>query len=108
MTCPSGGLFRASQFTNAMQNLDLWQAGYCMYATPMSELVVGTVVDGAVSLGIFISTGSLVIPAVLYIILGSTITFQMLSIISPLIGFLVLLVAPIAATALVYNVDRLG
>jgi len=91
-----------------MQNLDLWEAGYCTYATPLGGLVVGTVFYGAVSLGIFIRTRSLVLPAVLYIVLGSTLTFQMLSIISPLIGFLVLLVAPIAATALVYNVDRLG
>lgn len=106
MACPDGSRFTG--FMTAMQDLDLWQAGYCMYATPLGEAVVGSVFYGAVSLGIFIRTGSLTIPAILYLILGTTITARMLSVVSPMVGLIILLVAPILLTALIWNVDRLG
>lgn len=91
-----------------MQTMDLWQAIYCMYGTPVGEAIVGTLFYGAVSLGIFIRTGSLGIPAVLFIILGSTILAQMLTVITPFVGLVVLLSAPVAATAIVWGLDRLG
>lgn len=106
MACPDGSRFNASQFDAAMQNLSLWDAGYCAYAVPMGEAVVGTLFYGAVSLGIFIRTGSLAIPSILFLILGATLIGQMLAVISPLVGLIVLVNAPLLATALVWNLDR--
>lgn len=106
MSCPSGGIFTG--FEAAFQSFDVWRAIYCMYATPLGGAVVGTLFYGAVSLGIVIRTGSLAIPAILYIILGGTITAQMLSVVTPFVGLAVLVTAPLAATAVIWTIDRLG
>lgn len=108
MSCPSGERFGVEAFRAAFESLDLWQAGYCAYATPLSGAVVGSLFYGAVSLGIFIRTGSIGIPAVLFIILGSTILAQMLSVVTPFVALVVLVAAPLAATSIVWSVDRLG
>lgn len=106
MSCPSGPRFTG--FEHAMQSLDLWTALYCMYGVPMGEAIVGTLFYGAVSLGIFIRTGRVGIPAILFIILGSTILAQMLTVVTPIVGLVVLLGAPVAATAIIWGLDRLG
>lgn len=106
MPCPTGAEFAG--FETAMNDLDLWRAIYCTYGTPVGETVVGTLFYGGVSLGIFIRTGSIGIPSILFVILGSTIIAQMLSVVTPFIAFIVLLAAPIAATAIIWTVDRLG
>ena len=106
MPCPSGGKFTG--FEAAFNSLDIWRATYCMYATPMSEAVVGTLFYGAVSLAIFIKTESIGIPAILFIILGGTILAQMLAVVTPFVALIVLLGAPIAATGIIWTLDRLG
>lgn len=106
MACPDGSKFNG--FEAAFNNLDIWKAVFCMYATPMGETVVGTLFYGCVSLAIFIKTGSIAIPSLLFIILGGTILSQMLAVVTPFVALIVLLAAPIAATALVWGVDRLG
>lgn len=106
MSCPSGD--RYTQFAEAMANFELWSLFYCSYATPLGEAVVGTLFYGAVSLGIFIRTGRIAIPAVLFIILGSTILAQMLAVITPFVALVVLLAAPVTATAIIWGIDRLG
>jgi hypothetical protein len=108
MSCPSGSKFTADMFEAAYQSLDIWQAMYCAYGTPLGETVVGTLFYGAVSLGIFIKTGSVGIPAILFIVLGSTILAKMLAVVTPFVALIVLLGAPVAATAIVWSIDRLG
>lgn len=106
MPCPSGDKYTG--FEAAFESLDLWEATYCTYATPMGPEVVGTLFYGAVSLAIFVKTGSIAIPAILFIILGATLLAEMLAVVTPFIALIVLLGVPIAATAIVWTLDRLG
>lgn len=106
MACPDGARFTAEAFDAAMQNFSLWDAGFCAYATPLGELVVGTVVYVAVGLNIFIRTGSLIIPFVLMLLLGGTIFAQMLAVINSFAALIILVVAPVVVTALVFLLDR--
>lgn len=108
MACPSGTRYTSDLFQTAMENLDLWEAGFCAYGTPMGELVVGTVLYSAIGLNIFIRTGSLIIPFVLMLILGGTVFAQMLAVINTLAGLVILVVAPIILTAVVFMLDRSG
>lgn len=106
MACPTGVRFTAQMFETAIENLDLWQAGFCGYGTPLGELVVGSVLYGGIALNIFIRTGSLIIPFVLFLILGGTIAAQMFAIISTFGGLVIMLVAPAIVTIMVYMWDR--
>lgn len=108
MSCPSGDRFTVEAFEKAFETLDLWQAAYCAYATPLTGAVVGSLFYGAVSLAIFIRTGSIGIPAILFIILGSTILAQMMAVITPFVALIVLVSAPLAATGIIWSIDRLG
>lgn len=108
MSCPSGQRYTVEAFQKAFENLDLWGALYCSYATPLTQAVVGTLFYGAVSLAIFIRTGSIGMPAVLFIILGATILAQMMAVVTPFVALIVLVGAPLAATAIIWNIDRLG
>lgn len=106
MACPKGGRFTSEMFQTAMENFDLWEGLYCMYGTPMGELLVGTLVYSAFGLNIFLRTGSLIIPFVLLMILGGTILSQMLGIIGAFAGLIILIVAPLVLTGLVFMLDR--
>lgn len=106
MACPTGARYAADAFQTAMENLDLWEAGFCAYGTPLGELVVGTLVYSAVGLNIFIRTGSLIIPFVLMLLLGGTIFAQMLAIISTFGALVILVVAPLLVTAFAFMLDR--
>lgn len=108
MSCPSGERFTVEAFQRAFESLDLWQALYCTYAVPIPAAVVGSLFYGAVSLAIFIRTGSIGIPAVLFIILGGTILAEMMAVVTPFVALVVLVSAPLAATAIIWSIDRLG
>lgn len=108
MSCPSGSRLSVDAFETALDALDLWQAGYCAYATPLGAAVVGTLFYGAVSLHIFIRTGSVGIPAILFIILGGTLLGEMLAVVSPFVALIVLVSAPLLATGIIWTTDRLG
>lgn len=104
MACPDGP--RYTGFQTAMENLDIWEALYCTYGTAAGELVVGGVFYSAVGLAIYIRTGSAIVPLVLTLILGSTITAQMLSVISSFVALIILLGAPLIAALLAWKLDR--
>lgn len=106
MTCPDGARFDG--FGDALSSLDIWEAGFCMYATPMGPEVVASLVYSAVMLGMFLRTQSVAIPAILFIILGGTMLANMFAVIAPIVAFIVLVSAPIALTALIWTTDRLG
>lgn len=106
MACPEGARFTAQAFRTAVENFDLWDAGFCGYATPLGELTVGTLFYGAVSLNIFLRTGSLIIPFILVLILGGVVLAQVYAVINSFAGLLIVVAAPIIATTLVYAVDR--
>lgn len=104
MACPDGR-FTADMFNTAMQNFDLWDAFFCGYAGPLGQLVVGTFLYSAIGLNIFIRTGSLIIPFVLVLLLGATVLAQMVAIISTFAGLVILVVAPLVVSALVFLLD---
>lgn len=104
MACPSGPRYTGA--LEAMKGFHLWEAAFCTYAVPAGELVVGLLFYGAVSLAIFIRTGSPIIPLILILILGGTILAQMVSIVSSFAAVLILLGAPIVISLLVFNIDR--
>lgn len=106
MPCPSGDRYTAEMFQTAMNDFDLWEAMFCIFATSMGEAVVGTLVYSAFGLAIFARTGSLIIPFVLLLILGGTILSQMLGIIGSFAGLIILVVAPLLVTGLIVMVDR--
>ena len=106
MPCPVNGRFTTQLFQQAMNNLDLWQAAYCSFAAPLGELVVGSIIYGGFSLNIFIRTGSLILPLILALIFGGTVLGQTFGIINSIVGILVLVVAPLLITAIIYMVDR--
>lgn len=106
MACPEGARFTAEAFRTAVENFEIWDAMLCGYATPLGELAVGTIFYAAVSLNIFIRTGSLIIPSILVLILGSVVLAQMFAVINSFAGFLIVLTAPIIATALTYAIDQ--
>lgn len=107
MACPSG-TGRYTQFMEAMENLQLWDAFFCMYAYPLGDLVVGTVIYGAFMLGITVKTNNIIIPFILFIVFGGTVLGRMLSVVSPMVGLLVLVVAPLILTGVIFTIDRLG
>lgn len=107
MSCPTGR-FSADLFNTAIQNFDLWRAGFCAYGAPLGELVVGSVVYAAFGLNIFIRTGSLIIPFVLALILGGTIFAQTFAIVNQIAGMVILIVAPVAVSTIVFMLDRRG
>lgn len=105
MSCPDGT--RYSDGLKALNDgFDLWEAGFCTYAVPAGELVVGLLFYGAVSLGIFVRTGSAIIPFVLVLILGGTILAQMTAVVSQFAALIILLGAPIVISLLVFQLDR--
>lgn len=108
MACPTGARYTSDLFQTAMDNFDLWEAGFCAYGTPLGELVVGTVVYAGIGLNIFIRTGSPIIPFVLFLILGGTILGQTLGVIGTFMGMIVLVVAPVVVTTLIMLLDRRG
>lgn len=106
MACPEAARFNTTMFQTAIENLDLWEAGYCAYGTPMGELTVGTLVYAGFGLNIYIRTGSVILPMILMIILGGTILAQMFAVISAFAGLIILTGAPLIITAFVYGVTR--
>lgn len=104
MACPDGS--RYQNFSAAMAELDLWEALYCPYGVAAGELVVGAMFYSAVGLAIYIRTGSAIVPFVLLLILGSTVTAQMLSVISGFAALLILLAAPLTLTIIAWKLDR--
>lgn len=108
MACPDGSRYTSEMFQTAMENFDLWDSMFCAYGTPMGELVVGTVLYSAIGLNIFLRTESVMIPFVLMLVLGGTILAQMFAIIGSFVGLLVLIVAPLVISMLVFTVDQRG
>lgn len=108
MACPVDGRYTADLFQMAMENFDLWEAGFCAYGAPLGELVVGSIVYIGFGLNIFIRTGSLIIPFILVLILGGTILAQMFAIVSAFAGLIILLIAPVLITLIVVLIDRQG
>jgi len=106
MPCPVDGRFTAALFKEAVRNFDLWQAGFCAYGAPLGELVVGTIFYTAVSINIFLRTGSLIIPFVLFMILGGIVGGQMLGVINTVAGLIILMSAPVVVTAIVVMLSR--
>jgi hypothetical protein len=105
MACPDGS--RYNDALNALDNgFDIWEAAFCTYAVPAGELVVGLLFYGAVSLGIFVRTGSAMIPFILVLILGGTILAQMAAIVSQFAAVIILIAAPIIISILVFQLDR--
>ena len=107
MPCPTGR-FGPELFQEAMQSLNLWEAMFCSYGAPLGELIVGTVLYSAVAINIFARTGSLIIPFILALILGGTILAQMYAVISAFVGIIVLIVAPMVVSAIIFMIDRRG
>lgn len=105
MACPSSGP-RYTEALDAISNFQLWDAVFCTYAVPAGAEVVGLLFYGAISLGIFIKTGSVIIPFILILILGGTVLAQMMAVISSFAAIIVLLGAPIVITLLVIKLDR--
>lgn len=108
MACPVDGRFTADLFQTAMKNLDLWEAFFCAYGSPMGEIVVGSILYAGIGLNIFIRTGSALIPFVLMLLLGGTILAQMFAVISSIAGIIILVVAPLIVTGIVFAMDRRG
>jgi hypothetical protein len=106
MACPSGSRFTG--FFDAMSGgaMDLWNATFCTYAAPAGELTVGLLFYAAVSLAIFIRTGSPMIPFALVMLLGGTILAQMVGIVSTFAAILVLVSAPLIVAVFIFKVDR--
>lgn len=106
MACPDGARFTGEMFQTAMENFDLWEAMVCPYGTALGMGVVGTMLYSAFALNIFIRTGSVIIPFVLVMILGGTIIGQMVGVVSAFAGLIVLVVAPLVVSALIFVLDR--
>lgn len=108
MACPVDGRYTVDLFQSAMENLDLWEAMFCAFGAPLGEAVVGSVLYAAIGLNIFIRTGSAIIPFILALLLGGTILAQMFAIISSFAAIIILIVAPLVVTGLIFTLDRRG
>lgn len=108
MACPDAAKFGTDAFQTAIESLDLWQAGYCAFATPLGELAVGSIVYAGFGLNIYIRTGSAIIPLILMLILGGTVLAQTWAVISAFAALVILVGAPLVATGLVMLVGRRG
>lgn len=106
MACPDGARYAGDAFITAMENLDLWEALFCPYATPLGELAVGSIVYAGFALNIFIRTGSVIVPFILVLLLGGTILAQVYAVISAFAALIILIAAPLVVSALVFLLDR--
>lgn len=106
MSCPDGARYSTEAFQDAMASLELWEAMSCTYGTALGMNVVGTLIYGAFALNIFIRTGSTIIPFILVLILGGAVIGQMVGVVSTFAGLLVLVVAPLTITALIFLLDQ--
>lgn len=104
MPCGSGR-YGVEAFQGAMSQLGLWDAFVCPYASPLGLLVVGTMVYSAFTLNIFIRTESLIIPFVLILLLGGTVLGQMVGVVGTFAGLIILVVAPLIISALIFLLD---
>jgi len=106
MACPEGARYSTDMFMEAMETMSLWEALACPYGTSLGMAVVGTIVYSAFALNIFVRTGSVIIPTILVLILGGAIVGQMVGVISTFVGILVLVVAPLTVSALIFLLDQ--
>lgn len=104
MGCGTGPM-SSSAFVDAMNQFNLWDAFVCPYAGPLGLLVVGTMVYSAFTLNIYIRTESLIIPFVLILLLGSTILGQMVGVVGTFASIIILVVAPLVISALIFLLD---
>lgn len=108
MACPDAARYTADSFQAAIENMSLWDAAFCPYATPLGELAVGSIVYSAFALNIFIRTGSMMIPFILVLILGGTILAQVYAVIGTIAGAVILISAPLIISGIVFLIDRSG
>ncbi len=101
MACPEGTRFTGEMFRTAMEDFDLWEAIFCAYGTPLTELAVGTIVYAAFAMNIWIRTNSTIIPFVLTMIYGGTVLGQMFGVINAFATVIILIVAPAIITLFV-------
>jgi hypothetical protein len=92
-------------FQTAMENLALWDAFVCPYAAPLGLVVVGTLIYSAFALNIFVRTESLIIPFVLVLLLGGTVLGQMVGVVGTFAAVIILVVAPLVVSALIFLLD---
>jgi len=108
MACPDGARFTSDMFQTAVENFDLWEAGFCAFGTPLGDLAVGSIIYAGFGLNIYIRTGSAILPFILILILGGTILAQVWAVINAFAALLILVSAPLVLSAFVLMIDRRG
>lgn len=79
-------------YTDAAVNGSFWLAFGCPYEDQVGQIVFPTMVFGAIGLAMYIYTGSIIIPLVLAILVGSVILVQVSAVSVQLMGIVVILV----------------
>lgn len=88
-------------FVDYLTNFEFWKAVTCPYANSVGFLTLGLFVYGSISVPIYLTTGTIIIPAVLLLLVGGAVLAQ---IAAPgmTIAVLVLLGAGAGAIGLLY------
>jgi len=63
-------------FVDYLTNFEFWRAFTCQYANSVGFLTLGLFVYGSISVPIYLTTGSIIIPAVLLLLTGGAVMSQ--------------------------------
>lgn len=88
-------------FVDYISEFEFWKAVTCPYANEVGFLTLGLFVYGSISVPIYLTTGSIIVPAVLLLLVGGAVLTQVAAPATP-IAVLVLLGAGAGAIGLLY------
>jgi len=88
-------------FVEYLRNFEFWKAVTCPYANSVGFLTLGLFVYGSISVPIYLTTGSIIIPAVLLLLVGGAVLSQVAAP-AMTVAVLVLLGAGAGAIGLLY------
>lgn len=63
-------------FLDYITNFQFWKAVTCPYANSVGFLTLGLFVYGSISIPIYLTTGSIIVPAVLLLLVGGAVMSQ--------------------------------
>jgi len=63
-------------FVEYLSNFEFWKAVTCPYASSVGFMTLGLFVYGSISVPIYLTTGSIIVPAVLLLLVGGAVLSQ--------------------------------
>lgn len=93
------------EYYQYLLNGQFFDAVYCPYGNVMGGVTLALLFFAPIGLALYIFSGSIILPFVLFIILGSVIVIQLPGMVASLVGAVALLVIAIGGTLVILRLN---